>query len=118
MSKMIDSFTSPNEAIVIQPNDSNVPFGFTFTAAASADAKGAIPYGTTIEDATVEGLDASGDEVAGLATASAVNDDKVTVLLSWPTTAGAGQYSLRFVLTLDTGAKREFDFNRVVCKDI
>jgi hypothetical protein len=117
MAHVIDSFATPNESIVIQPEDVNVPYGFTFSAAASANAKGAIPYGTTIADADVTALDSAGDEATGLMSASAVDDDKVTCLLSWPT-AGAGAYRLRFVLTLDTGAKREFDFNRITAKDL
>jgi hypothetical protein len=119
MGNVIDSFLTPTESIVIQPGDVNVPWGFIFTPAASDDARGAIPYGTVISSVEVTGLDSNGDEATGLVTASAVNDDgdKVTVLMSWPT-AGEGTYRLEIILTLDTGAKREFDFNRVVAKDI
>jgi hypothetical protein len=42
----------------------------------------------------------------------------VTANLKYPATAGAGRYSLEFVITLSSGAVMEFDFTRIYAEDI
>jgi hypothetical protein len=118
MAHVIDSFRDPAKGITIQPADSEIPFRFEFPAASSQAANdGAIPHGTTIAIATVVGLDANGDEADGLAGVRVVEDEAITIPLSWPT-AGAGTYKLSFALTLNTGAVIEYDFNRITAKDL
>jgi len=120
---MGDSFQGTDE-ISVQPKDSAVPYSFTFPACSSAIANdGAIPYGTTIASAEVSAtkLDNGKNGTTALIDASSVNGDyEVIVSLNWPsgTGLGAGKYKLTFLLTLSTGAIKEFDFLRVVAENI
>ena len=119
---MSDSFQK-SEIIRLQPGSATVPYTFTFAAASSATANdGSIPYGTTISQepgADVKAFDEAEADVTSDLIASESNTTLiVTINLKYPTTPGAGRYSLEIVLTLSSGAVMEFDFTRVYAEDI
>jgi len=103
--------------ITVQPGDLTVPYNFSISACSSASANdGGIPYGTTISSVVVTGSKSDGSAATGLVASSSVESNIVTVNLTYPST-GVGTYHLEFVCTLNTGAKIEFDFNRVKVRD-
>ena len=116
---MSDSFTG-FDSITVQPGTDDAVYTFTFSICSSATANdGAIPFGDTIASAAVkaffeDGTDASSEALGSISNTTTV----VTVPLSYPSTTGIGRYSLEFVLTLTSGAKLEFDFNRLYVRDI
>jgi len=115
-------FTPSNKRILMQPGDSKVPYCFAFTVCSSETANdGALPYGTSISSFTVTAHkhDAS-DTVAttDLIDSSSRSGLVITVYLDYPSENGAGRYDLKFLLTLDSGAILEFDFNRVFARDV
>ena len=114
----MDSFTG-SDRIVLQPGSSAVPYTFTFGVATSATANdGAIPYGTTISSIVVKAFDEAGTDVTTqMVISQTVASPTVTLTLTYPATAGAGRYSLEFVLTLSSAAVMEFDFTRVYAED-
>ena len=116
---MSDSFQGV-KTITLQPGSATVPYTFTFTACSSATANdGSIPYGDTISSVTVKAFDETGtDKSSELVASSSTTTTVVTANLKWPTTAGAGRYSLEFVLTLTSGTVMEFDFTRVYAEEI
>jgi len=116
---MGDSF-STNGIIILQPGSATVPYSFTFAAASSATANdGSIPFGTTISGADVKAFDAAGNDVTSEMIDSETNTNLVvTPVLKYPSTSGAGNYSIEFLLTLSTGAVLEVDFTRVYAGDI
>ena len=116
---MGDSF-STNGIIILQPGTATIPYSFTFAAASSATANdGSIPYGSTISGADVKAFDAASNDVTTEMIDSETNTTlSVTPVLKYPATSGEGNYSIEFVLTLNTGAKMEFDFTRIYAKDV
>lgn len=103
--------------IVVQPGDVTVPYSFNLPPCSSSTANdGAIPYGVTISSVVVTGHKADGTAATGLVASSSVTSNVVTVNLTYPSTT-EGTYHLRFVCTLSTAAKIEFDFNRVKVRD-
>ena len=114
---MADSFQGIQK-ITVQPGCDTVPYTFTFAACSSASANdGSIPYNTTISSSAVKAFDEAGtDSTAVLISSSSTATPVVTVSLEYPT--NAGRYSLEIVLTLNSGAKMEFDFTRVFAEDI
>jgi len=116
---MSDSFQGVAD-ITLQPGSAGVPYSFTFAACSSATANdGSLPYNTTISSAAVKAFDKAGTDVTDQMIASdSLSTPVVTVALKYPATSGEGKYSIEFVLTLDSGAKMEFDFTRVYAEDI
>ncbi len=116
---MLDSFLT-NEKIVLQPGSSKVPYTFTFDAASSTTANdGSLPYGTTISSAVSKVFDSEGvDKTSEMIDSESKTDTVVTVKLKYPSIAGVGSYSLEILLTLSDGSVMEFDFNRIIAKDI
>lgn len=116
---MGDSFETSG-IIILQPGSATVPYTFTFEAATSATANdGSIPYGSEISSSVVKAFDSSGNDVTTqMVSSSSETTTVVTVSLKYPTTAGAGNYSLEILLTLDTGAVMEVDYTRVYARDI
>lgn len=106
--------------IVLQPNDAAVPYRFEFPIASANDANdGAVPYGDTVSSVAVTAHDADGTDVSGQIVGAIVNGtDYCTVALTYPATAGAGDYKLSFVVTTANGADLEFDLDRVVAVDL
>jgi hypothetical protein len=105
--------------ILLQPGSLTIPYSFTFPAASSGTANdGAIPFESTISSAAIKVFDATGtDRTTEMVVSSSVASPSVTVSLKYPATTGYGRYSIEFVLTLNTGAKMEFDFTRVLAVD-
>jgi hypothetical protein len=116
---MGDKFQGVSE-IILQPGSATVPYTFTFEAATSATANdGSIPYGTLISGADVKAFDEGGtDRTAEIVASESNTTLVVTINLKYPSTTGAGRYSLEIVLTLDSEAVMEFDFTRVYAEDI
>ena len=104
--------------ITIDPGDSNVPYSFIFNPCSGQDSNdGAIPFGTTVLTGAVTAKNetSGADATSALISGSAVNPDRLIVRLKYP--GANGTYSLRFVLTLSSGAVIEFDFKRIIAKD-
>ena len=103
-------------SIIVQPQDSGVPYKFTLTVCSSATLNdGALPYGTTISSAVVTahtqaGVDASSDLIVSSTLVGLI----ITVKVKYPTAKGEGEFHLTFVLTLSDSSVIEFDFNRVL----
>lgn len=110
------------KAIIIQPSDSAVPYTFHFTVCSNATANdGAIPYGLTITNSTVTAHREDGTAVTtGIISVTSLTSYITTVLLSYPTSTGvvAGKYHLTFKNTLSDTSIKEFDFNRVIVKNL
>jgi len=108
------------DSITIQPGTDAAVYTFTFAICSSATANdGSIPFGDTISDEAVKAFDEDGSDVTGeIVDTSSSSTTVVTVALNYPSTSGAGRYSLEFVLTLASGAKMEFDFSRLYARDI
>ncbi|MGD9381500.1 MAG: hypothetical protein PVI03_03570 [Candidatus Thorarchaeota archaeon] len=104
---------------IIQPNDSNVPFGFRFTPASAPFVNdGNIPYNTSVASVAVTAHKDDGTDVSSTmigTPAPSVLDNIVAVRINWP--GAVGRYHLVIVATLDDGSKKEFDFNRYVARD-
>ena len=99
--------------IVVQPGDVTVPYAFSLPACTTVSSNdGAIPYGSTISTVVVTAHKADGTAATGLVASSSVAANVVTANLTYPSTE-EGTYHLRIVATLSTGAKIEFDFNRI-----
>jgi hypothetical protein len=108
------------KSIALQPNDADVPYSFSFDVCSAEDANdGALPYGSTISDCEVKAFnrETAAEVTSEMVGTTGILANVVSVPLTWPATAGAGKYKLRFVVTLNTGATKEFDFNRVEAKD-
>jgi hypothetical protein len=112
---MSDDFLTPTEWITLEPQDSAVPFTFTFGVCSSATANdGFLPYGTNISSITITAYNSSGtDATTQLVSSSSEDSNVVTVSLKYPATSGAGIYKLTFKLTLDNGTIKEADFTRI-----
>jgi len=108
------------DSITIQPGTDAAVYTFTFAICSSATANdGSIPFGDTISDEAVKAFDEDGSDVTGeIVDTSSSSTTVVTVALNYPSTSGAGRYSLEFVLALASGAKMEFDFSRLYARDI
>jgi len=116
---MKDSFTG-TKSIRLQPESDAVPYTFTFPINSSATANdGAIPFADTITGSVVSAFSETGEDVtAEIVDSSSETTTVVSVALNYPAVAGAGRYSLEFVLTLNSGAIMEFDFTRVYAEDV
>ena len=114
-----DSFLETDD-ITIQPNDLGVPYNFVFNPCSSpASNDGALPFAAIITQAVVTAHTGAGTNASDLLqSASLLNRYTITVYLKYPSTHGVGTYHLTFVLTLDSGAVMEFDFNHVVVTNI
>lgn len=107
------------EEIHLQPNDTKYGATFKFPIASSATSNdGALPFDTTISTVVVTGW--YGDtEAPDLIYGTPTNtSDTVVVNLNYPTTTmigvtGTVGMSLRFILTLSTGATLESDFRNI-----
>ena len=119
---MSDSFETSG-IIVLQPGSATIPYSFTFAAATSATSNdGSIPYGSTISSAVVKVFDAGKNDVTTeiIVGSTPVTGSGliITVSMKYPATSGTGNYSIEFVLTLNTSAVLEVDYTRVYAKDI
>lgn len=104
--------------ITLQPNDLERGFIFNFPICSSKTANdGSLPFGTTISSIVVTSMTEAGVTDTELLYFSSLSGQEITVQLSYPTTNGAGQYKLQFILTLSSGEVRELDFNKITCKD-
>lgn len=94
-----------NKPITLQPGTETNPYKFKITVCSSAVSNdGYIPFGTSVAGVVVtafkdDGTDVSSTLIDGVPTEE---DNVVTVLLNYISTAG--EYYLRFVLTLNTGS--------------
>ena len=59
-----------------------------------------------------------GDKTTEIIVSDSNTTTTVSVLMKYPATAGNGDYHLEILLTLSSGAVMEFDFNKIVAKDI
>ena len=101
------------ELLILQPGDDDVSYTFSFPpASAVTENDGAIPFGTTIASAvvTAKRQDTGVDATAAIVQSTSNTTTTVTNTLSYPTVMGVGTYYLKFVLTINTGAKHEFDY--------
>jgi len=102
--------------IILQPYD-EIGYKFKFNPAPASTEKGAIPFGTNIAAVLVEVTDltdstnATSFVIMGTPT---VASNIVTCICKYP--GYEGKFKFTFKLTLDSGAKKEFDFKRVESK--
>jgi len=106
--------------ITLQPTTSGVVYRFKVEAHSSVDANDKwLPYNATITDVDVYAYDDDGVDVTDQIVISAtVATNIVTITLKYPTTAGAGRYSLEMRYTLNDESKDEIDFGRVEAKSV
>ena len=117
---MTDHFTGSTD-ISLQPNDLDIPYSFRFRTCTSAGANnGIIPYGETVSSITTTAWNSSGVNVTSnmikSATVFTVSTGILVVPLSYPGTEG--DYSLRFVVALESGSTIEADFETVVAEQV
>lgn len=117
---MADNFKG-SDWITIQPNDLLVPYSFLFTVcSASTKNDGAIPYGETITrvDPTIH-TESGTVCTTEILIESSLTSFTDTLWLSYPSTRGVGRYHITFNVALsNTSNVIEFDFNRLVAKDV
>ena len=105
--------------IIIQENSNAVGYRFHFTTCTLATANdGFIPFSLTIASATVIAKTSDGTIDTELIDSTTVATPDIDLALSWPTTNGAGRYSLTFVLTMSEGSVMEADFSRIRAVDL
>lgn len=119
-----------SEKITLQPGDIDLGYSFEVSVCSSSSANdGTISYGTTVSGISVTSFktaDSDGktlaagktevsDLISGTPTVAA---NIISVLLEYPNTNKAGYYKLKFLCTLDSGAIKELDFNRIVVEDL
>ena len=114
-----DSFQGYGD-LILQPGTSAVPYVFVFAACSDNTTNdGSLPFGTTISSVAVKAFDEAGtDRTAEIVNSATSTATTVRVGLNYPSTTGAGRYSLEILVTLSTGAVMEFDFTRVYAKDV
>lgn len=108
------------DKIILHQYDDSVPFVFSFPPCSTPAANdGAIPNGETISSAVVTVLrerslaNVTSQVIVG---SPRVDSTSVTLALQYPSTSGAGNYAIRFVLTLTGGVVMEFYFDRLEAK--
>ena len=110
--------------ITLQPNDVNVPYQFEFTVCSGTTTNdGGIPAGHTLSSVTVTAHRIDGTAVPTLIAHSSYTGFIETVWLSYPTSVGTvgGRYHLQILPTISDGTTtytKEFNFNRIVLKDL
>jgi hypothetical protein len=110
-----------NQKIQLQPYDYAINYEFEITVCSSSTANdGYISYGRTVSSVAVSGYAEDKTTLANdlIASTPSVNQNIITVPLSYPTISGEGRYNLKFQLTLDNGSRVEADFNRVQAEDL
>jgi len=107
------------DIIQLQPSDKDIDFLFELPKCTGVTANdGALPYGSTITDATVKAYDESGTEkTAELVVSTGIDGQYINVRLQYPT-SGNGRYTLTFIITINTGGIFEFVFTRVYVTEI
>lgn len=118
------------KTIILQPSDSNVPYKFEFTVCSGTTTNdGAIPNGHTITSTAtyvkahrIDGT-AMTTGTTGLIAASSHTGFITTIWLTYPSSTGTvgGRYHLTFYPTISDGTTtyvKEFNFNRLVLKDL
>ena len=119
------------QTIILEPDDSNVPDQFEFTVCSASTANdGGIPYGHTITSTAswakahrIDGTNMT-TGTTGLITATSFTSFTCTAWLTYPTSSGTvgGRYHIKFLPTITDGTTavfvKEFDFNRVLLKDL
>jgi len=115
-----DSFQGARP-IILQPGTLAMAYTFEFEICSAADANdGSIPFGRTIDSVAVKVYDVDRNDV----TTDIINGSPsesaeiVTIAFDYPTTNGAGVYNLEILCTLDDASVEEFDFNRIIAKDM
>jgi hypothetical protein len=108
--------------VILQPSDSAIPYQFGFTVCSGAtENDGAIPYNLTISSMAVTAHRQDGNVcTTGMISNSSHTGWVTVVRLSYLTSSGAqtGRYHLKFVATLSDASIKEFDFNRVIMRDL
>ncbi len=111
--------------ITLQPNDINVPYKFEFTVCSGTTTNdGAIPSGHTLSSAVVTAHRIDGTVVTtGLVANTSMTGFVDAVWLSYPTSVGTvgGRYHIQLLPTISDGTTtytKEFNFNRIVLKDL
>lgn len=109
--------------IFLQPADSKVPYSFEYTVCSATTANdGSLPYGHTLSS-IVTSVHREDAGVVDIISSSSVTNQVHTIWISYPATAPVytGRYHLTFVATVSDGAttyKREFDFNRLIVRNL
>ncbi len=108
--------------IILQPQDVSVQYQFGFSACSATTANdGSIPFGLTISNSSVTCHREDGTVCTSGVIANSSHSGWVTsALLSYPTSSGSqtGRYHLVFKLTLNDASIREYDFNRLIVRNI
>jgi len=115
------------DAIILQPNDSAVPYDFRFyVCSGSTTNDGSVPFGLTVSSMEVTSHRQDGTVVTtGIISATSSTGDSTggfvtTVYLGYPTSSGAqtGRYHLTFKATFSDGSIKEYDFNRLRVRNL
>jgi len=108
------STVNSNWRLVIRPTDTAIAVKFLSEACSSSTANdGNIPYGTSVSSAVVTAYDDDDSVVADLVDSYSVANNIVTVIMSYPSTSGAGKYSLRMTLTLSDASTQEERYDKI-----
>ena len=110
-----------NYSILLQPGDTDKVYKFEFPIKTVAYSnENVLPFGTTISSAvftatTEDGIDITSDIYDNI---DYSEDDAVYVSLKYPMVNGDGTYNSKIILTLSNTATLEFDFNRIIARDL
>lgn len=107
--------------IILQPLDVAIPYQFGFSACSVTTANdGSIPYNLTIVQSSASCHCEDGVSCTGIIAGSSHTGWVTSLLLSYPTSSGAhaGKYHLNFKLTLSDASIKEFDFNRLLVRNL
>ena len=108
---MADSFKGSRK-ILLQTGDTNQSYTFTVTVCSSQNSNdGFLSFGRSIVSVDCQCFDADGTNVTSvMLTSCQENDNVIQAVLNYP--GSNGQFSLRFMLTLDDASVVRCVFNR------
>lgn len=110
------------KVIILQPSDVAIPYQFGFTVCSgSTENDGSIPFMLTIASMAVTAHhQGSTSATTGMIFNSSHTGWVTVVRLSYATSEGAqtGKYHLTFAATLSDASVKEFNFNRVIMRDL
>ena len=93
---------------------------FQIPPADSATEKGGIPYDSNVSSVDVIAYNSDGDDVTDdlISGTPTVTNNIIYATFKYPVLNGDGRYKVTFLCTLDTGFTRQFDFGRVIAKNL
>lgn len=110
----MDSFIG-REPIELLSGDDSLGYAFSIQPCSSVTSNdGHIPYGTNISSVSVTIVDGDGEDYADeILQDTDIDENIVTLSLSYPTSDTTGKHTINILATLDNGSVKHLKFNRL-----